>query len=110
MSWMLAGHETFAILTVHFLGLAASIATPVIVVALASLKSLKPAMSWKFDFLTVFADLPTAIRPVSQSCAMTGFPSDQFTFALISNVYVRLSAEMLNVAILGIGSPVLGSW
>jgi hypothetical protein len=37
MSWMIAGHETFAILTVHFLGLAASIVTPVIVVALASL-------------------------------------------------------------------------
>ena len=95
MSWMIAGHETFAILTVHFFGLAVSSVTPVMVVALASLKSLKPWMSWKLDFRTVLADLPTAKRPVSQSCATIGLPSDQFVFAFSSKVYVSPSLEML---------------
>jgi hypothetical protein len=67
-------------------------------------------MSWKFDLRTVLTDLPTACRPVSQSWAMIGLPSDQFALALISNVYVSPSLDVLYVAILGVGSPVFGSW
>src|SRR6266516_1638108 len=41
---------------------------------------------------------------------MTGFPSDQFAFALISKLWVFPSGDCVQVAMRGIGSPVLGSW
>src|SRR6266850_793087 len=85
--------ETLVILTENFLGFALSMVTPEIVVAVAlhcepagAQNSLKPATSWKLDLRTVFADLPVAMRPVSQSCAMIGLPADQLALSLIVNV------------------------
>src|SRR2546423_11883107 len=40
---------------------------------------------------------------------MTGLPSVQFAFGLISNVYVLPSEDWVHVAMRGLGSPVLGS-
>ena len=59
------------------------------------------------DLRTVFLLLPTALRPVIQSSAMTGLPSDQTAFAFISNVYLRLSDETVALASRGLGSPLL---
>src|ERR1700716_3943789 len=99
----MAGQETFVILTDHFFGFALSIVTPVMEDAVAvhlpvpagAQYSLKPWTSWKVDLRTVFADLATPWRPVSQSCAITGLPSDQFALAFISNEYVSPSVETL---------------
>src|ERR1700687_3081156 len=113
----MAGQDTLVIFTDHFFGLALSMVTPVIDDAVAvhlpvpagAQYSLKPCTSWKVDLRTVFADLATPWRPVSQSCAMTGLPSDQFALAFISNEYVRPSLEMVYVAIFGLASPLLAS-
>src|SRR6266851_5550157 len=107
MRSMMAEHEALAIVTVHFFGFAGSIATPLIVWAVPSEYSLKPVTSLNVDLRTVFLLLPTALRPVSQSSAMTGLPSDQTALAFISKVYFRLSAETVALASRGFGSPVL---
>src|SRR5688572_32541188 len=59
-----AGQKTLANFTLNFLGSAASIFTPEIVVAVPSTNAFQPSMSWKLLLRTVSFDIATALSAV----------------------------------------------